>query len=99
MSNPEGSGGMEKWIINEIQRVPGLNMSVRALVKPLAGGDFEVYINADMPEGDQRKVLSKAKAKIAAALQSGEAAAAAENNGFFALLFPAYNTFEMGMTE
>lgn len=74
-------------------------MSVRALVKPLRGDSFEVYINADMPEDEQSEVLIKAEAKIATSIRSGEAAAVAGNNGFFALLYPSYNTFEMGTPE
>ena len=86
---------MKEGQISKVQHIAGLNMSVRALVKPLAGERFEIYINTDMPEDEQVETINKAKHKIAASIQTGEAATVAENNGAFVLLFPEYNTFDI----
>jgi len=86
---------MKNENISKIQYVEGLNMSIMALVKPIDDGDFEVYINSDVGEDKQAEILNKAKSKIASALKNREAAEVAGNNGFFALPFPHYKTFDI----
>ena len=86
---------MKEGQISKIQYTAGLNMSIRALVKPLPGERFDIHINADMPEDEQAETINKAKRKMAASIQTGEAATVAENNGAFVLLFPEYNTFDI----